>query len=207
MIYIIFRLLCNFFDLCCINLCKAAKHWDSFLSDCNGLKSELFAFHLPFFRLISRSIYIVPCDREIWVPQIRCSCIECERDLAGNILNHNVNKEWNIAIYYSVDMMYAYFFTNLLLCNLSSAKNLCSLSWVQTDALDDWIDVGQTESLDTVLASQGREWRVILAQGPCESWLNGTDFKKVAFSTKVQQARCTNREAKTKKWKGKGWKL
>ena len=34
MTYIIFRVLCNFFDLCCINLCKAAKHWDSFLSDC-----------------------------------------------------------------------------------------------------------------------------------------------------------------------------
>ena len=34
MTYIIFRLLCNLFDLCCINLCKAAKHWDSFLSDC-----------------------------------------------------------------------------------------------------------------------------------------------------------------------------
>ena len=31
---IIFRLLCNLFNLCCINLCKAAKHWDSFLSDC-----------------------------------------------------------------------------------------------------------------------------------------------------------------------------
>ena len=34
MTYIIFRLLCNLFDLCCINLCKAAKHWDSFLSNC-----------------------------------------------------------------------------------------------------------------------------------------------------------------------------
>ena len=35
MTYIIFRLLCNLFDLCCINLCKAAKHWDSFLSNCS----------------------------------------------------------------------------------------------------------------------------------------------------------------------------
>ena len=36
MTYIIFRLLCNLFDLCCINLYKAAKHWDSFLSDCTS---------------------------------------------------------------------------------------------------------------------------------------------------------------------------
>ena len=34
MTYIIFRLICNLFDLCCINLCGTAKHWDSFLSDC-----------------------------------------------------------------------------------------------------------------------------------------------------------------------------
>ena len=34
MIYIIFRSLYNLFDLCCINLCGTAKHWDSFLSDC-----------------------------------------------------------------------------------------------------------------------------------------------------------------------------
>ena len=38
MTYIIFRLLYNLFDLCCINLCKAAKHWDSFLSDCMCLE-------------------------------------------------------------------------------------------------------------------------------------------------------------------------
>ena len=31
---IIFRLVCNLFDLCCINLCKTANYWDSFLSDC-----------------------------------------------------------------------------------------------------------------------------------------------------------------------------
>ena len=37
MTYIIFRLLCNLFDLCCINLCKIAKHWDSFLNDCNSV--------------------------------------------------------------------------------------------------------------------------------------------------------------------------
>ena len=37
MTYIIFRLLCNLFDLCCINLCKAAKHWDSFLSNCTSV--------------------------------------------------------------------------------------------------------------------------------------------------------------------------
>ena len=77
------------------------------------------------------------------------------------------------------------------------------MSWVQTDALDDWIGIEQTKSLDTVLASQGRECEEILAQWPCESRLNSTDFKRVAFSTKVQQARHKNREAKIKKWKGK----
>ena len=71
------------------NLCNIFPHVESL----NGLKSELFAFHLPFSGSISRSIYIVPCDREIWVPQIRCPCVKCERDLAGNILNHDVNKE------------------------------------------------------------------------------------------------------------------
>ena len=46
MTYIIFRLLCNLFDLCCINLCKAAKYWDSFLSNC----STCFLSSIPFFQ-------------------------------------------------------------------------------------------------------------------------------------------------------------
>jgi hypothetical protein len=46
---------------------------------------------------------------------------------------------------------------------------------------------------------------VILAQGPCKSWLDGTDLKRVAFSTKVQQARHKDREAKTEKQKGGEW--
>ena len=71
------------------NLCNIFPR----VASLNGLKSELFAFHLPFSGSIGRSIYIVPCDREIWVPRIRCPCVKCERDLAGNILNHNVNKE------------------------------------------------------------------------------------------------------------------
>ena len=41
MTYIIFGLLCNLFDLCCISLYKAAKHWDSFLSDCSSSRQEV----------------------------------------------------------------------------------------------------------------------------------------------------------------------
>jgi hypothetical protein len=40
MIYIIFKLLHNLFDLCQVSLSKMAKHWDSFLSDCRWVGIE-----------------------------------------------------------------------------------------------------------------------------------------------------------------------
>ena len=36
MIYIIFRLLYNLFDLCQVSLSKTAKHWDSFFTHCSS---------------------------------------------------------------------------------------------------------------------------------------------------------------------------
>jgi hypothetical protein len=35
MLGIIFKLSHDLFDLCQVSLCKMAKHWDSFLSDCS----------------------------------------------------------------------------------------------------------------------------------------------------------------------------
>ena len=67
MTYIIFRLLCNFFDLCCINLCKAAKHWDSFLSDCISIQIRASPQAHTFFHASCTQVNIQPLELLLWI--------------------------------------------------------------------------------------------------------------------------------------------
>ena len=59
MTYSIFRLFCNLFNLCCINLCKAAKHWDSFLSDCTYADGPMQSHRLQLLHMPMWGTYLL----------------------------------------------------------------------------------------------------------------------------------------------------
>lgn len=69
----------------------------------NFLEKELLGLQVPSIRAIGGCIYVMRGQRNIWVPWCRGPCIECKRDLGGEVLH---------------------VFTDPPLCDLCSLKDL-----------------------------------------------------------------------------------